>query len=98
MVDENKLIDDLIRCKGIGRKTCEIIFELIGNQTKVDGWIPCVERLPEEEGMYLITSKVLDKTEVQYVFFQKDIGLFICNGIPTAWKHLPEPYTENRKD
>lgn len=58
------------------------------------GWIPCKERLPEEEGMYLITSKVLDKTEVQYVFFQKNMDLFICNGIPTAWKPLPEPYHE----
>lgn len=58
------------------------------------GWIPCNERLPEEEGMYLITSKVLDKTEVQYVFFQKNMDLFICNGIPTAWKPLPDPYHE----
>lgn len=58
------------------------------------GWIPCNERLPEEEGMYLITSKVFGKTEVQYVFFQKNIDLFICNGIPTAWKPLPEPYHE----
>lgn len=58
------------------------------------GWIPCKERLPEDDGMYLITSKVLDKTEVQYVFFQKNMDLFICNGIPTAWQPLPEPYHE----
>lgn len=58
------------------------------------GWIPCSERFPENEGMYLITSKVLDKTEIQYVFYQPNIGMFICNGTPLAWMPLPEPYRE----
>lgn len=58
------------------------------------GWIPCKERLPEDEGMYLITAKVLEKIEIQYVFFQKNMDLFICNGIAIAWQPLPEPYHE----
>lgn len=58
------------------------------------GWIACKERLPEDEGMYLITAKVLEKIEIQYVFFQKNMDLFICNGIAIAWKPLPEPYHE----
>lgn len=57
-------------------------------------WIACKERLPEDEGMYLITAKVLEKIEIQYVFFQKNMDLFICNGIAIAWKPLPEPYHE----
>lgn len=59
------------------------------------GWIACKERLPEDEGMYLITAKVLEKIEIQYVFFQKNMDLFICNGIAIAWKPLPEPYHES---
>lgn len=55
------------------------------------GWIACKERLPEDEGMYLITAKVLEKIEIQYVFFQKNMDLFICNGIAIAWQPLPEP-------
>lgn len=58
------------------------------------GWIACKERLPEDEGMYLITAKVLEKIEIQYVFFQKNMDLFICNGIAMAWKPLLEPYHE----
>ena len=58
------------------------------------GWIACKERLPEDERMYLIIAKVLEKIEIQYVFFQKNMDLFICNGIAIAWQPLPEPYHE----
>ena len=61
---------------------------------KACGWIPVSERLPEEDGMYLITAQVLSKFEVQYVFYQKDLELFICNGISVAWMPLPEPPKE----
>lgn len=65
--------------------------DLIKSQPPADQWIPCSDP-PKEDGMYFITAKVLDKLEVQYVFYQKNLNLFICNGTPTAWMPLPEPY------
>lgn len=64
---------------------------------RVGEWIPCIERLPDEEGMYLITARVYDKKEIQYVFYQKEIGLFICNGTAIAWMPLPSAYKEDRE-
>ena len=72
-------------------KGLKLALEKINSQPPADQWIPCSEP-PKEDGMYFITAKVLDKLEVQYVFYQKNLDLFICNGKPIAWKPLPEPY------
>ena len=77
-------------------RAADVIEELsaklaINSQPPADQWIPCSEP-PKEDGMYLITAKVLDKLEVQHVFYQKNLDLFICNGKPIAWMPLPEPY------
>ena len=66
------------------------IIDAIKSQPPADQWIPCSEP-PKEDGMYLITAKVLDKLEVQHVFYQKNLDLFICNGKPIAWMPA-EPY------
>ena len=60
-------------------------------------WVPCKEKLPKKDGMYFITSNVKGKMEVQYVFFQKNIKTFICNGIPVAWQERPKPYIPKNK-
>lgn len=71
------------------------VIEILHKKTELEnGWIPCGERLPDSNGMYLITAEVLKKEEVQYSWFQKDAEIFICNGIATAWMPLPEPYNE----
>lgn len=72
-------------------------------QSKIAGWIPCSEKLPDKSGSYLVTT--YSKGISQYI---SDIDQFIYNGIPDgywingedviAWKPLPEPYTENHKD
>lgn len=62
------------------------------NEIQKYHWIPCSDRLPENEGMYLITSQVLNAIEIQYVFYQKNLEMFICNGKAIAWMPLPEPY------
>ncbi len=63
---------------------------------QADRWIPCKDRLPEEDGMYLITSDVLGKLEIQYCFYQINIKRFICNGKAVAWQPLPEPWKEEQ--
>ena len=76
-------------------KTKEYVRDIREADSK---WIPCSERLPEDEGMYLITARVYDKKEIQYAFYQKEIGLFICNGTAIAWMPLPEPYKEGEDE
>lgn len=65
--------------------------KLIRKQPTV-GWIPCSERLPKEEGMYLITSNLFGSLEVQYVFYSENVQMFVCNGTSVAWMPLPSPY------
>jgi len=62
-----------------------------------DRWIPVTDRLPEEDGRYLITEKT-DGTKVQEGYFCRT-----RDGEPywgylhvTAWRPLPEPYTEEK--
>lgn len=70
----------------------EDIWEMVELMPTVDSWIPCSERLPKEEGMYLITSNLFGSLEVQYVFYSENVQMFVCNGTPVAWMPLPEPY------
>ena len=84
--DERHLVGKGIQCMYVQTEN------IIRSKLKDGGWIPCSERLPEIDGMYLITAKVLQKIEVQYVWFQKNEKIFVCNGIATAWQPLPEAY------
>lgn len=59
-------------------------------------WIPVNERLPEESGYYLITSKCGDvfDTEIRFFFFQHERRTKWKEGFGevVAWMPLPEPY------
>ena len=64
-----------------------------------DRWRPCKERLPKEDGRYLITEKT-DGTKVQEGYFCRT-----RDGEPywgylhvIAWRPLPEAYTEEEHD
>lgn len=54
-----------------------------------NGWIPCSERLPEEEGKYLVTLKLgcitfADLKDIKhYPHFNADV---------IAWQPIPQPY------
>jgi len=56
-------------------------------------WIPCSERLPEERGFYLTTTK--DKA-VYCDYWNEDN--FDRTEMVIAWKPLPEPYREERTE
>lgn len=96
MIDKKNFIKFIttLRATGAEHVSFDDLGEFIKEQSPIGEWIPCSERLPDSEGMYLITSKVLKKEEVQYSWFQKDVKMFICNGIAIAWMPLPEPYKE----
>ena len=55
-------------------------------------WIPCSERLPEERGFYLTTTK--DKA-VYCDYWNEDN--FDRTEMVIAWMPLPEPYREERR-
>lgn len=55
-------------------------------------WIPCSERLPEENGYYLATIEIgLKIVDVVYFNTTSGFGFFMADMI-TAWMPLPEPY------
>lgn len=96
MIDEKNFMKFMaaLRDSGAEHVSFDDLGKFIKEQPKIGEWIPCSERLPESDGMYLVTANVLKKPEVQYVWFQKDAELFVCNGTAIAWQPLPEPYHE----
>ena len=62
-------------------------------------WIPVTERPPEEDGRYLITEKT-DGVKVQEGYFcrTRDDEPYWGYLHVTAWRQLPEPYTEEDND
>lgn len=63
-------------------------------ETKNNGWIPCSERLPEENGLYLVCYENLNCYPSKCLFLN---GKFNDTHI-LAWQPLPEPYREEQED
>lgn len=69
--------------------------ELIPDEQKNDGWIPISERLPQEEGSYLVTDDAGGVKTVQddeFLRYEDGTPLWLYSQNVTAWKPLPEPY------
>jgi len=84
---------------GICREAEEMAIEALA-QTR---WIPCSERLPEEDGQYLITVKYVHVDGYDDIYAEHgewmdgkwDMFCFgHCGQVETilAWMPLPEPY------
>jgi hypothetical protein len=54
-------------------------------------WIPCSERLPEEDGYYLVTASSAYGDITDIVLYLSDRWVKKASKIK-AWKPLPEPY------
>ena len=57
-------------------------------------WIPCSERLPRENGDYLVTFKYLIFYPVEVCGFKDgkwDSGMYDV----VAWQFIPDPYRED---
>lgn len=58
-------------------------------------WIPCSKRMPNKEGVYLVsTPNGKEKVDLNY---WRGGGWYLFQGRITAWMPLPEPYEEERK-
>lgn len=60
-------------------------------------WIPCSERLPNENGTYLTTYEWVGKTGTKYIEIEGidfEHGRWDCHDYEkvTAWMPLPEPW------
>ena len=65
----------------------EYIIEL---EEDNNGWIPCSERLPEEDGNYIVTFD--DGYISSAPFYDGNWELWCDSGEPIAWQSLPDPY------
>ncbi|MEE3344509.1 MAG: DUF551 domain-containing protein [Bacilli bacterium] len=84
---------------GTQKEVCKFLANLMEVLEKqmTNGWIPCSERLPEEDGEYLVTTKwkgsysgdVYIETNID-VYWEK-LKEWDNNDI-IAWMPLPEPY------
>lgn len=60
-------------------------------------WIPVSERLPEENGRYLVTNSAWGAMEVDWNAWVNGAWLY-PNTKPIAWMPLPEPYKAESED
>ncbi len=109
MIDEKKLIEELFNKMPhtFGAPAIDWFRDLIESQPKIGVWIPCSERLPEEERFYIVTYKFDDEEnykchELYYGVAdgENDAGWYIdddCERLykpftVIAWQPLPEAY------
>ena len=55
------------------------------------GWIPVTERLPKEEGFYLVTRRITDDVAT-FIFRRTPTSKDYWKRCATAWMSLPQPY------
>lgn len=86
---EIELANGILKAKCFIDQECEII-----NEKQINGgWIPVNKEMPNKDGFYIVSMST-GKKEVECVYFQKNINMFISNGQVIAWQPLPEPYKE----
>ena len=67
---------------------CDLAIECIEKQSKTD-WIPCEERLPSENGWYLVTNTL---GVVQQQYWGANHWNKLRDESVIAWTFLPQPY------
>lgn len=89
-IDRTLAIATLVMAKETGSLMCKElkgVIEVLNRMPPAQQWIPCSERLPEERGFYLTTTK--DKA-VYCDHWNEDN--FDRTEMVIAWMPLPEPY------
>jgi hypothetical protein len=115
MIDEKKLIEDVRKCDRyiaeVGEEKTLVdmvrlddVKRTINAQPKTD-WIPCEERLPSDDGKYLVTEMVRTALRKYYTVgssyfngetwhsdFKGKFGGKDIGRTVIAWQPLPQPY------
>lgn len=82
------------------------IIKHINEQPKVGEWIPCSERLPEKNGIYIVDDRAFNSPWIHTAGFEvssqawcENHGVYYDDkygryedGRVTAWQPLPEPW------
>lgn len=108
MINEKKLLKKLEELKfaneekgyDTAKDVVQECIEIVKNQPQADKWIPCEERLPSENGLYLATYECEDEITVDVMFFmgkqfyypEDMIGIVGKSVEVIAWQPLPQPY------
>lgn len=58
MIDEKKLLDDLIKCKELGRKSCMAVADIINSQPKTEGDVHTLDRGLLAEAISICSDKI----------------------------------------
>ena len=101
----NRTFDESIKTKNLAYKEVIEIVNQLAEEYRQDldknsqGWIPCSERLPEKNGMYLVTQKRYSLDTRRMIGIETDYVQFSCGEWcrarfleVVAWQPLPEPY------
>ena len=93
LISRQMTITTLVMAKETGSLMCKElkgVIEVLNRMPSAQQWIPCSERLPEEDGLYLVTTS---KGQVQVHVFNHNGNSeeywMRCN---KAWMSLPKPY------
>lgn len=96
---------------GLNRKQIAVM-ECISKQPRVEEWIPCSERLPEKDGVYIVDDRAFNSPWVHTAGFKvsskawcENHGVYYDDkygryedGRVIAWQPLPEPWKEKTHD
>ena len=78
----------------VNKKVNEIVNMM--SETKTGEWIPVSERLPDEDGEYMVTQK--NGSVGRYVFNRNGNSAEYFKRCALAWMPLPEPYREGSEE
>lgn len=96
MIDEVKIIENIkewSKEKEI-KWTSESVISLLESAPKTGGWIPCSERLPEENQNVIACFAHGTVTELRF-YDKKFHGIYDYDEkVIVAWQPLPEAYHE----
>ena len=87
------------------RHICESVVEIARIRVKMlqetDAWIPCAQRVPDDDGIYLAIFKdddgyFVDSCDYDIIhgwgYWTDDGSEYLCLNNVVAWKELPEPW------
>lgn len=100
MFDKYGLIERIL----YGKKTEEKGSVTCVNQEKAHdkptetSWIPCSERLPEEDGRYLVTCSAIGAWKVDWNIWYNDSKSWLHKLGVTAWMPMPDPYQRGEQE
>lgn len=102
MIDEKKFMEFMTTLEEAGAEhvSFDDLRKFMDEQPKIGEWIPCRERLPEESGEYLTTTRCDGKINIEISEIDCDGKVKKWNYISStdviAWQPLPEPYREDK--